>query len=358
MQMRFATATIAIAAAILMPLSVCAKTKAKANPVSPAKSAAVTEPAAEEASPPSVEVPESIVTALAKGDLNGALIQMRDEKPTPKLKQVMNDVSRAATFDMRGKIDRSEAHKAYQNVAVSYHNLYLFLKRRDIDQKKYFEMARKYYSKARSAATLLHKSECDLLMAALLASAGEGEKARKIFDKIDIASMRGDFESVEYMAAYYAASGQTEDALEALGQAYKISPDRTLAWLAAGDDFAQIENDPRYQGQLDSWRSNKKDRNEVTLSIPRKGEPRLEMSSPEIQFAPQKMMKHASSKESAVVSKKRAVQKSAASSREGKKAAAKKSTVKSGKSTAKVAVASKKTTPQQKSTARKSQKKR
>ncbi|MFA4873714.1 MAG: hypothetical protein WC690_00065 [bacterium] len=346
MTKRHLTAIILVlATALLMPLSIDAKSKAKVQAKTVTKVSARQQavPASERA-PEAVDVPDSVVAALASDDLNAALIQMREEKQTLKLKHLMNDATRAATFDIKKTPDKSEAHKAYQNVGISYHNLYLFLKRHGIEQKEYLKQAKKYYEKSRSTATLLHKGECDLLLASLIASSGDLEKAKKLFDKIDVSSTRGDFESMEYLATYYAASGQTEETLDTLATAHKMDPDRTLAWLMVGDDFANLEGDPRYQGLIDSWHSSKKDRSEVTLSVPKGAEPHLEMTSSQMQFAPQKMMKHASKKEVAELSKK-----------SSKKSSKSKATVKkSSSSKKKIAAASKKT----KSSAKKSRQRR
>lgn len=298
MKKQFIPIIFVLTAALLLPTTLSAKKKSKIAAVPNAAEKPDKIPVVE-------EIPEPIIAALAKGDLKGALIIMHDEKPSLKLKQLINDATRAATFDTSKKPDKSEAHKAYQNVGVSYHNLYLFLKRHNIEQKDYFKRAIKYYSKARSAATILHKSECDLLMAALYASAGDQKKAQKLFDKIDVSMMRGDLESMEYLAAYHAASGNIEEALNALEAAHNLNPDLITGWLLIGDDFAGIESDPRYTGLVDSWRKSQKDQNELTLSVPKSKEPSLEMTTPEVQFAPQKMMKHATKKEVAELKKKK-----------------------------------------------------
>lgn len=235
------------------------------------------------------QVSQSVVDALASGDLNGALIAMREEKNTPKLLYLMREAARVAALDMGPKPRKALAHKVYQNVAIGYHNLYLFLKSRGIDQKDYLREARRYYHKARGAATVLHKEECDLLEAALLAASGGVKKAQKIFSKVDETMMRGDFESMEYIAAYYAAMGDARSAIGALEGAYRLSPGATLTWLAVGDDFDGIRDDPRFQALMVSWRAKEAERR-LVLSVPKTPKPRLQITDETGLFAPQKAM--------------------------------------------------------------------
>jgi tetratricopeptide (TPR) repeat protein len=253
------------------------------------------QPAVEEAQPeaPPAAIPEPVIDALAAGDIRRAIIAMQEEPPSPKLNYLMREATAAATFELQKKPEKSDAHKSYQNVAIAYHNLFLFLKSHDIDQKEFYKQARRFYGKARSSATVLHQSECDLLEAALLASGGEREKAAKLFAKVDEAAMRGDFESVEYLAAYHAAAGNADEALASLEEAHKINPERTLTWLSVGDDFTGLKDDARYQALVASWHISKADR-ELTRALPKHGKPKTEGAGPEKEFAPQKMMEHAS----------------------------------------------------------------
>lgn len=225
---------------------------------------------------PTGEVPTHIVNMLARGDLNKAILEMRDSVPCLKIDYLMRLVSGIVLFDMEKKPSRSKAHMIYQNVAIAHHNLYLFLKTQGIEQTEYYDEANRYYKKARSSGTYLHKSECDLLRAALLATGGDTEKARKKFAKIDELMLRGDFESMEYLAAYYAAVGDIEKAINALAAAYDMEPDKTLEWLNISDDFESLKGDPEYIAMVDSWRARCKSR-ELTLTIPRCEEPRLDM---------------------------------------------------------------------------------
>lgn len=223
------------------------------------------------------EVPQRIVDLLAQGDLKKAIFEMRDMPPCPKISYLMNNANRIVLFGMEKKPSRSTAHETYQNLAIAYHNLFLFLKARGTDQGEFFSEANRYYKKARRAGTHLHKAECDLLRAALKASGGDIEKARKMFRKIDELMLRGDFESTEYLAAYHAAVGDGDEAMRSLEVAFQMDPKRTIEWLDVSDDFHGLSTNPRFIAMKETWKAKSKKR-ELTLSVPDCDEPRLEMT--------------------------------------------------------------------------------
>ncbi len=134
----------------------------------------------------------------------------------------------------------------------------------------------KFYKKARSAGTVLHKEECDLLTAALYAESGDIEKAEKVFSKVDESMLRGDFESLAYLATYYAAVGDAAGAAEAVSDAYKINPGRTLSWLEVGDDFYSVKSSPEFSAMLTSLK--KSASKELTLKLPPAKQPKLEVN--------------------------------------------------------------------------------
>ena len=215
------------------------------------------------------------IDTLAKGELNEALMVMRNSPADPKPLYLIREITRIVHFHARDKKPRrSEAHNIYQNVAIAYHNLYLFLKRQGIDQEGFRSQARRYYHKARRAGTIMHKAECGVLDAALQASAGNKKKAAKKFSRLDPEMLRWDFESMEYLAVYHAAMEDAPAAVSALEVAYRMNPKRTKAWLAVGDDFAQIENDPLFTNLIQSWKADKG--RGIALSLPKREAPRLE----------------------------------------------------------------------------------
>ena len=236
------------------------------------------------------DIPQVVIDELTDGDLNAVLLTLRDEVMTPKLLYLTREVSRIVNFKMSPKPPKEEAHKVLQNVGVAYHNLYLFLKTREVEQESYAEEAHRYYKKARSAGTELHRTDCDILDAALLASEGDREKAQKKFSQIDEGALRTDFESMEYLAAYYAAMGSAEGAVKALETAHRMNPDRTVAWLAIGDDFYPIKEEPEFSRILVEWKATAAQRN-LRLSVPKVAKkPQLEMKDETGLFRPQKDM--------------------------------------------------------------------
>lgn len=277
----------------------------------------------EEEIPLQAEISPAVVDALAAGDINGAVLELREEKANPKILYLTREATRIANFGMSKKPDRAEAHKVYQNVGISYHNLYLFLKARGIDQPQFLEEAERLYGKARGAGTLLHQAECDLLLAALLATSGDLEKAQKKYAKIDDAALRGDFESMEYLAAYHAASGNVEGTLAALDAAHRLNPDATLTWLAVGDDFHAIAQEPEFKALMVTWKAEEASRR-LTLTLPTSAKPRLQVTDDTGIFRPQKSMPHYDLKKGVKKPTKKAVVSSKSSKNAKKSTAAKK----------------------------------
>lgn len=258
------------------------------------------------------QISQATVDALAVGDLSTALLSMREERDSPKLFYLAHQASRLLNYQMNKKIEKAEAHKTYQNIGIAYHNLYLFLKTKGIDQSTYRKEAQKFYKKARKASTPFHKVECNLLEASLLAATGEHTKAEKIYSKIDEQSLRGDFESMEYLAAYHAAQGNVSEVLAALDTAYRLNPDATLTWLAIGDDFHSIADDPQFQALLVTWKAQEASKR-LNLSLPKSGKPRLQVTDEGASFHPQQMMPHYNIKKH----RREAAKKSAAKSKKG-----------------------------------------
>lgn len=222
-------------------------------------------------------VPQTVVDLLSEADLEGALLTLRDADNNPKTKFLMRELTRLSKFEVEGVKSKSKAdvHSEYQNVAISYHNLYLFLKSRSIEQEDFYNAALKYYNKAKGSGSPLHKEECNLLTAALYADEGETEKAEKLFSKIDVDLLRGDFESMEYLAAYYAAVGDAEGAMEIIQDAFILSPERTIAWLRIGDDFYSLKSLPEFALLVDKLK--KQPSGDLKLRLPSAKQPKLDV---------------------------------------------------------------------------------
>ncbi len=223
------------------------------------------------------EVPQRIVELLAQGDLKKAIFEMREMPPCPKINHLMHSANRIVLSEMEKKPSRSAAHETYQNRAIAYHNLFLFLKARGISQDDFLEGALGYYKKARRSGTYLHRAECDVLLAALTASGGNIEEARKKFEKIDDLMLRGDFESMEYLAAYHAAVGDARMAIEAVEAAFRLDPKKTVEWLDVSDDFHGLEADPEFIA-FKTGLNERRNKREIMLSVPECDQPRLQMA--------------------------------------------------------------------------------
>ncbi len=221
-------------------------------------------------------ISKSLAETIASNDINASVIALRNNTSCPKQLYLLREVTRIARFDMQPKPKRGEAHKVYQNLAISYHNLYLFLKTQNIEQEDFLKHAQKYYKKARRAGTALHKEECDILIAAITAASGDTEKAAKKFSKVDESMLRGDFESMEYLAAYYGAIGDVNNAIVSLSEAYNLNPKRTVTWLEVGDDFYKIRSDPQFIAVTKNFKINNKS-NTISLTVPSSKSPSLEL---------------------------------------------------------------------------------
>lgn len=242
-------------------------------------------------------ISENVVEAIASGDLGGAILAIREERPSPKLVYLNREVSKLNSFNPDEKISPKEIHKIYQNIAISYHNLYLFLKARDIEQADFYEKAIDYYNKAKIKGPANHKVECDVLTAALIAASGNTNKAKLLFSKVKISKLRDDFESTEYLAAYYSAVGDVENAIRELEVAYKINPDELTAWLYLGDDFFKIKDNPMYKALLVAWKAADAEKR-LALTLPKNLKPVLSDEDNTSSFRPQKSGKHYDMKKS------------------------------------------------------------
>lgn len=283
------------------------------------------------------EISQAVVDALSTGNMSAAILVMRDEPDSPKLFSLIRAATRIVTFDMNQKVEKTEVHQTFQNIGIAYHNLYLFLKSKGIEQKEFYREALRLYRKGKGAGTPMHKADCQLLEAALLAAGGEREKAARLFAKIDDAQTRGDFESMEYLAAYYAAAGNVEGAIAAMDAAHRLNPDATLTWLAVGDDFTAIADDPQFKALLVTWKAREAGK-KLRLSLPKGEKPKLEVTDQTNIFHPQKSMPHydlkkaSGSKQKADLNKKQKKTKTSKHDKKKKTASKPKNISKKGKS--------------------------
>lgn len=222
-------------------------------------------------------VPQDVIDSLASGNIVEATILLREAKQNKKVLYLLKESSRLAAFKIEGKPKGDNAYGVYKNVAIAYHNLYLFLKSNGIAQNKFYRDAIKYYGKAARQGSKLDAEDCTVLEAAIIATSGDEKKAIKKFGKVEGAILAGDFQSSEHLAVFYAAMGDIEGTIEALGDAYNADPDRTLGWIRTGDDFYNIMGNPIFASFLDSMKQRYKP-DEVTLSVPPAREPRYQLN--------------------------------------------------------------------------------
>lgn len=186
---------------------------------------------------------------LVRGDLHQAYHQLQLEEASDKVGYMINQVGMA----MGKNGDHGHRLSSFDR-ATAWHNLYLFLARQGRPAPKFVKEAAKYYQKAARKSDMADKS--NVLLAALYATAADAAKAEKYFNKVDIAALTHgdeDYNGLEYLATYYAATKQPDKAITYLGQAYKLNPGSLLQWLHVGDDFWAIEEDPVFQKQVDEW---------------------------------------------------------------------------------------------------------
>jgi tetratricopeptide (TPR) repeat protein len=187
--------------------------------------------------------------ALARGELRQAYRDLQLEPASDKVGYMINQVGMA--------MGNSGSH-GYKlssfDRAVAWHNLYLFLARQGRPAPKFVKEAAKYYQKAARKAETADKA--DVLLAALYATAGDVSKSVKYFGKVDVSDLTRngeDYNGLEYLATYYAATKQPDKAITYLDQAYKLNPGSLLQWLHVGDDFGAIEDDAVFQDQVKKW---------------------------------------------------------------------------------------------------------
>ncbi len=196
------------------------------------------------------------VEALALGELHQAYHHLQLEEASDKVGYMINQVLVA-----QGKGSSHGASISPFDRATAWHNLYLFLARQGRPAPKFVKEAARYYLKA--AHKVLYHEKSNVLLAALYATAGNAAKSEKFFSKVDIMALthaEEDYNGLEYLATYYAATQQVQKALRYLDLAYKLNPGSLLQWLHVGDDFWAIEEDPSYQGQLALWQTRHKQR--------------------------------------------------------------------------------------------------
>ena len=181
-------------------------------------------------------ISDDVIIALSKNKVDEAARTLRMEPPSAKSLYLLREAQKITKF-------KKNKTASYKNIGIAYHNLFLFLKRNNIINKAFYKAGIKYYKKS-------SRNEARLLIAALTASNGEIEKAKKIFSKIVVSTLGESSQIVEHKATYFAAIGDVENAIENIRKAHDENPDQTAIWTVISDDFLTIENDPEFKKLL------------------------------------------------------------------------------------------------------------
>lgn len=150
---------------------------------------------------------------------------------------------------------------------IAQHNQYLSLRTQDIEGKTQLKNARKHYMQAMRGGSELNRAKCQVLLATLFALDGDEKKAEKQLKAVSPQLLGADAEIVSYVAGYWAARQDVEQALLALQYAHSLAPKQVAAWVKDGDDFFLIRSDERFQLLINDWQHNTAN-SQRELSIP------------------------------------------------------------------------------------------
>lgn len=231
-----------------------------------------------------VIISDTVVTALENKDLEKAAILLRDHPTSNKSIYLLRQATRILLHENNDiKPERNKAHRYYKNIAIAYHNLFLFLKSCNATQTDYFKKALKYYKKSNRGALSKQKQEIQILVAALYATNGDLNKANKLFKKYNKEKYGPDIQLYLSLASYYAAIGNVEDTIMALKAAYRESSETVMNWMAVGDDFYLIRNDPQFRKLMQGWHISKRNKKPM-FSVPSKQPLKLKYSTPPLGY--------------------------------------------------------------------------
>jgi hypothetical protein len=234
--------------------------------------------------PVPVKISVDVVNALEKRNLEQAGSLLMKHPASNKTTYLLRQVTRILLHEGDdSKPTGGDSHQYYKNIAISYHNLFLFLKSRGIDQSEYYKKALKYYKKSKGSISPKEKQEIQILTAALYAANGDLKKANKLFEKYDDEKYGPDLHLSLSIASYYAAVGNVEETILNLKKAHSESPETVMNWMAVGDDFYLIRDDPQFIRLLQEWQISKLNK-EHLFSLPKREPLRLRNSNPPLGY--------------------------------------------------------------------------
>jgi len=200
-----------------------------------------------ESIPLSLRISDEVAAAVAKNDIDDAIRLIRTEPPSSRALTFLKSMESIEDFKKDKKVPKVERNLFYRNLGISYHNLFLFLKRKGMENPDLYKNAIKYYKKSLKTLSPSEKTDGWILIAEITAQNGGTGEAKKIFEKLDLETVNDSPHSLENIAAYYAAIGEKKMAIETLKRAIVLDPEGITIWLSIGDDFLPIENEPEFK---------------------------------------------------------------------------------------------------------------
>lgn len=198
-------------------------------------------------------VPVELIDALKESDIDTAIRSIRLEAVSPRPKFLLKQMVLIQEKKEEKGRGRSDYSKIF-NLAAAYHNLFLFLKGFDIDNKDFFTNAMKYYKIAARKAPREKRAALSVTTAALYAVSGDDEKATSLFKKVDPAALQDRFKGSMTLALYYSSMGDVEKTIENLKRAYEQDAEFAKLWVHISDDFVKIYKEPEFQSLLQKWK--------------------------------------------------------------------------------------------------------
>lgn len=219
----------------------------------------------------SSQVPSDVVRALAAGDALLALQAFPSQSSDAKTQYLLHELLHVTQDEVhKGKKSNNGEVALYRQIrrrGIAYHNLYLFLRTQDVNEKNFLKKARSYYTHAAHLGSELNRAKCQVLLATLFALDGDEKRANKQFSLVSPQLLGADAEMVSYVANFWGAREDVEQTLLALQYAHSLAPKQVATWVNEGDDFFLIRGDERFQLLLNDWQQDMNNRQRI-LTIP------------------------------------------------------------------------------------------
>jgi len=233
-----------------------------------------------------------IISLLKVDDIFGAADILRFSKNiSRKDAYLLHEFSVIEALSSKSHAKRFGYDK-YKKLGIAFHNLFLFLKSNGVEQSDFLDAAMHAYRRASHHSKSKYREwDCNILQAALLAASDDvknQKKSKKVFRKVKSHIVAiADANSVEHLAAYYAAAGDLKDAMRYLKSAFEMSPSRTLSWIEIGDDFFRIAGESDFKQLVASMKS---DYSSMSLKAPLDSDVEYKLDMPPRAFFPPKTL--------------------------------------------------------------------